>query len=416
MSIGFLGIQFGFALQNSNVSRIFQTLKAEIDDLPILWIAAPLTGLLVQPIIGYMSDRTWHPTFGRRRPFFLLGAILASISLILIPNSPVLWMAVVMLWIMDTSFNIAMEPFRAFVGDKLPEEQRNTGFAMQSFFIGLGAVAGSAMPYIFTNILKISNTAPEGYIAPSVKYSFYVGAIAFLVAVLWTVFKSTEYPPEKEEQEKLKSQTSIGNMFAEIFKGVFEMPKTMKQLAVVQFFSWFALFAMWIYTTSAVTLHLYGTTDTTSEIYNKGADWVGICFAAYNGVAAIVAFFIPPLAQYTNRRTAHLICLFLGGTGLISIYFINDPSLLLFSMIGVGAAWASILSMPYAMLTGALPADRMGYFMGVFNFFIVIPQIVAASILGFMVSRFFNNDPIYALVVGGVSMLIAGLLTLFVDD
>lgn len=416
MSIGFLGIQFGFALQNSNVSRIFQTLKAEIDDLPILWIAAPLTGLLVQPIIGYMSDRTWHLTFGRRRPFFLLGAILASISLILIPNSPVLWMAVVMLWIMDTSFNIAMEPFRAFVGDKLPEEQRNTGFAMQSFFIGLGAVAGSAMPYIFTNILKISNTAPEGYIAPSVKYSFYVGAIAFLVAVLWTVFKSTEYPPEKEEQEKLKSQTSIGNMFAEIFKGVFEMPKTMKQLAVVQFFSWFALFAMWIYTTSAVTLHLYGTTDTTSEIYNKGADWVGICFAAYNGVAAIVAFFIPPLAQYTNRRTAHLICLFLGGTGLISIYFIDNPSLLLFSMIGVGAAWASILSMPYAMLTGALPADRMGYFMGVFNFFIVIPQIVAASILGFMVSRFFNNDPIYALVVGGVSMLIAGLLTLFVDD
>lgn len=416
MSFGFLGIQFGFALQNSNVSRIFQTLGAKMDDLPILWIAAPLTGLLVQPIIGYLSDRTWHPTFGRRRPFFLLGAILAAISLIIIPNSPALWIAVMMLWIMDTSFNIAMEPFRAFVGDKLPEEQRTTGFAMQSFFIGLGAVAGSALPYIFTNYLNISNTAPDGVNPDSVKYSFYVGAVAFLVAVFWTVFTSTEYPPSKEEMESLKAKKSIGNMFTEIFNGLFEMPKTMKQLAIVQFFSWFALFAMWIYTTAAITKHLYGTTDTASDLYNEGANWVGICFAVYNGVAAIVAFFIPPLAKYTNRRIAHLVCLFLGGIGLISIYFINDPKMLIFSMFGVGAAWASILSMPYAMLTGSLPADRMGYFMGVFNFFIVIPQIVAASILGFMVSRFFNGDPIYALIVGGVSMIIAGFLTLMVED
>ncbi len=416
MSLGFLGIQFGFALQNSNVSRIFQTLGAKMDELPILWIAAPLTGLLVQPIIGYLSDRTWHPTLGRRRPFFLLGAILAAISLIIIPNSPALWVAVLMLWIMDTSFNIAMEPFRAFVGDKLPEEQRTTGFAMQSFFIGLGAVAGSILPYIFTNYLNISNTAPEGVIPPSVKYSFYVGAIAFLIAVLWTVFTSTEYPPDKEELENLKAKKSIGNMFTEIFRGLFEMPKTMKQLAVVQFFSWFALFAMWIYTTAAITKHLYGTTDTASDLYNEGANWVGICFAVYNGVAAIVAFFIPPLAKYTNRRFAHLVCLFLGGMGLISVYFLTDPKMLVLSMIGVGAAWASILSMPYAILTGSLPAERMGYFMGVFNFFIVIPQIVAASILGFMVSNLFGGDPIYALIVGGVSMIMAGFLTLIVED
>jgi maltose/moltooligosaccharide transporter len=416
MSLGFLGIQFGFALQNSNVSRIFQTLGAKMDDLPILWIAAPLTGLLVQPIIGYLSDRTWRPTLGRRRPFFLIGAILAAISLIIIPNSPALWVAVMMLWIMDTSFNIAMEPFRAFVGDKLPEEQRTTGFAMQSFFIGLGAVAGSILPYIFTNYLNISNTAPDGAIPPSVKYSFYVGAIAFLIAVLWTVFTSTEIPPDEAELEKLKAEKSIGNMFAEIFNGLFEMPKTMKQLAVVQFFSWFALFAMWIYTTAAITKHLYGTTDAASDLYNEGANWVGICFAVYNGVAAVVAFFIPPLAKYTNRRIAHLVCLFLGGIGLISIYFLTDPKMLIFSMVGVGAAWASILSMPYAILTGSLPAERMGYFMGVFNFFIVIPQIVAASILGFMVSRFFGGDPIYALIVGGVSMIIAGFLTLIVED
>ncbi|HRK27571.1 MAG TPA: MFS transporter [Chitinophagales bacterium] len=415
MSFGFLGIQFGFALQNSNVSRIFQTLGAKMDDLPILWIAAPLTGLLVQPIIGYLSDRTWHPTLGRRRPFFLLGAILAALSLTIIPNSPALWIAVLMLWIMDTSFNIAMEPFRAFVGDKLPDEQRTAGFAMQSFFIGVGAVAGSILPYVFTNYLHISNEAPEGIIPPSVKYSFYVGAIAFLIAVLWTVYSSTEYPPDETEKTN-QPKGGVTHMFTEIYEGLFQMPKTMKQLAIVQFFSWFALFAMWIYTTAAVTKHIYGSTDTGSAIYNEGANWVGICFAVYNGVAALVAWIIPPLAQYTNRRIAHLICLFLGGLGLASIFFISNPQLLLVSMIGVGAAWASILSMPYAILSGSLPAEKMGYFMGVFNFFIVIPQIVAASILGFMVKHLFGSDPIYALLVGGVSMFAAGLLTLLVED
>lgn len=416
MSFGFLGIQFGFALQNSNVSRIFQTLGAKMDDLPILWIAAPLTGLLVQPIIGYLSDRTWHPKFGRRRPYFLLGAILATLSLCIIPNSPALWVAVAMLWIMDTSFNISMEPFRAFVGDKLPEEQRTAGFAMQSFFIGIGAVAGSILPYVFANYLHISNEAPEGVIPPSVRYSFYVGAVSFLIAVLWTVFSSTEYPPDdKEEFEKSKSG-GLGKMFTDVFAGLTQMPKTMQQLAIVQFFSWFALFAMWIYTTGAVTQHIYGTTDTLSPLYNEGANWVGICFAVYNGVAAIVAWLIPPLARYTNRRIAHLICLVLGGLGLLSIGVIKDPKLLVISMVGVGAAWASILAMPYAILTGSLPAERMGYFMGVFNFFIVIPQIVAASILGFLVGRFFHHDPIYALVIGGFSMILAGFLTLLVED
>ncbi|OWY22518.1 MFS transporter [Sphingobacteriales bacterium UPWRP_1] len=416
MSFGFMGIQFGFALQNSNVSRIFQTLGAKMDDLPILWIAAPLTGLLVQPIIGYLSDRTWHPKFGRRRPYFLLGAILATLSLCIIPNSPALWVAVAMLWIMDTSFNISMEPFRAFVGDKLPDEQRTAGFAMQSFFIGVGAVAGSILPYVFANYLHISNEAPEGVIPPSVRYSFYVGAVSFLIAVLWTVFASTEYPPDdREEFEKSKS-VWVGKMFTDIFAGLAQMPKTMQQLAIVQFFSWFALFAMWIYTTGAVTQHIYGTTDTGSALYNEGANWVGICFAVYNGVAAIVAWIIPPLARYTNRRIAHLICLVLGGLGLLSIGLIKDPQLLVVSMVGVGAAWASILAMPYAILTGSLPAERMGYFMGVFNFFIVIPQIVAASILGFLVGRFFNNDPVYALVIGGASMILAGFLTLLVED
>jgi len=486
MSFGFLGIQFGFALQNANTSRIFETLGAEVEQIPILWIAAPLTGLLVQPIVGYFSDRTWHPRLGRRRPYFLVGAILASIALCLMPNSPTLWVAAGMLWIMDASINISMEPFRAFVGDNLPSEQRTTGFAMQSFFIGTGAVIASMLPWMLTNWLGMSNTAPEGQISDSVKWSFYLGAVAFLLAVLWTVFRSKEYSPEElrsfgEEEDdswdevelspeqyqsegrsqmntglivtivsaaivtllyyfKLDKELYIlalglivvgvlwiisGNMkrngdyksgFVTIMSDLLAMPETMRQLAVVQFFSWFALFSMWIYTTSAVTNHVYGTSDTTSLLYNEGADWVGFCFAVYNGVAALVAFLLPVLAKATNRRITHLICLTLGGLGLISVYFISDPNMLLVSMIGVGIAWSSILAMPYAMLAGALPANKMGYFMGVFNFFIVIPQIVAATILGFIVGRFFGGEAIYALIVGGVCMILAGLLSLRVND
>ncbi|MGB0930202.1 MAG: MFS transporter [Chitinophagales bacterium] len=417
MSFGFLGIQFGFALQNANVSRIFETLGADKDALPILWLAAPVTGLLVQPIIGYYSDRTWHPKWGRRRPFFAIGALLATIALFLMPNSSALWMAVLMLWIMDASINVSMEPFRAFVGDMLPNEQRTDGFAMQSFFIGIGAVVASALPYIFSNWLGVANTATEGVIPDSVKWSFYVGGFAYFFAVLWTVVKTEEYPPD--DLEKFREENARVGVFGgliESFKGIFSMPKTMMQLAVVQFFSWFALFAMWIYTTSAVTSHIYGTSDTTSAAYNEGADWVGICFAAYNGIAALAAFLLPVLAKRISRKMTHLVALFCGGIGLMSIYFISDPNLLIVSMIGVGIAWASILSMPYAMLSSRLPAERMGYFMGVFNFFIVIPQIVAAGILGFILSTFFGNVSVYALIVGGVSMMLAGLLCLMVDD
>jgi maltose/moltooligosaccharide transporter len=485
MSFGFLGIQFGFALQNANTSRIFQTLNAEVEDIAILWIAAPVTGLIVQPIIGYFSDRTWN-SLGRRRPYFLAGAILASISLIIMPNSSFLWMAAGMLWIMDASINISMEPFRAFVGDNLPSEQRTMGFAMQSFFIGTGAVIASMLPWMLTNWFDVSNTAPEGVISDTVKWSYYLGAIVFLLAVLWTVVSSKEYPPEvlesftegtdmeyeKQEmtrdQKKVRGrqQMTLGSItlliglvtgvlfysyqlkkdlfvlsgllaligilfllagfiqkdgkgkggFIHIMNDLQDMPPTMKQLAWVQFFSWFALFSMWIYTTAAVTAHIYGTTDTTSQAYNDGADWVGICFAVYNGVAALVAFLIPVLAKATSRKVAHMICLIIGGLGLASIYFFTAPNQLLISMVAIGIAWASILSMPYAMLTGSLPANKMGYYMGVFNFFIVIPQIVAASILGFFVGRVFGDEAIYAMFIGGVSFLIAGLLTLRVHD
>ena len=488
MSFGFLGIQMGFALQNSNVSRIFQTLGANIDDIPILWVAAPLTGLIIQPIIGYFSDRTWTK-LGRRKPYFLAGAILASGALFIMPNSPVLWFAAGILWIMDASINVSMEPFRAFVGDNLPENQRTVGFATQSFFIGIGAYVASKLPLMLTG-LGVENTAPLGIIPDSVKYSFYIGGIAFLVTVLWTVITSKEYTPEeleafdkhqkvsfkKEERSQEWFQSngkshltkgiiffSVGMLFAlaihhydlkkdlyvlslgliglgglaMIISGVLQksnqcengfvtimndfqfMPKIMKQLAWVQFFSWFALFSMWIYTTLAVTQHIYGTTDTTSEAYNTGANQVGEMFANYNLIAAIAAFLLPLLAKKTSRKFTHFIALTLGGLGLISIYFIKEPTVFTMEwlpMIGVGIAWASILSIPYAMLSGALPSSKMGYYMGVFNFFIVIPQLVAASILGFLVSQFFNSEPIYALFIGGASMIVAGIISLTIND
>jgi len=482
MSFGFLGIQFGFALQNANTSRIFETLGAQVEDIPILWIAAPVTGLIVQPIIGYFSDRTWTK-LGRRRPYFLVGAILSSIALFIMPNSPTLWVAAGTLWIMDASINISMEPFRAFVGDNLPERQRTLGFSMQSFFIGIGAVVGSLLPYMFTNWFGVSNTAAEGIIPDSVKWSFYVGGVVFLLAVLWTVFKSKEYSPEElaafekadkaissindeviDKQKNIKTQFTSGAIMAIIgllFSGVIfykdltkelyilfiglliagilfmivsqlrknqvrngftiiitdmlNMPKAMKQLAWVQFFSWFALFSMWIYTTQAVTGHVFGTSDTTSELYNDAADWVTVMFTVYNGVAAAVAFLLPVLARRTSNKFTHLLALCAGGVGLISIYFLSDKVGLLLAMVGVGIAWASILSIPYAMLSGSLPSNKMGYYMGVFNFFIVIPQIVAATILGFLVKEFFGNQPIYALLIGGFSMILAGLLTLRVQ-
>ncbi len=418
MSFGFFGIQFGFALQNANVSRIFQTLGAEIDKIGILWIAAPITGLLVQPVIGYLSDRTWHPRWGRRRPFFFIGAVLSALALFLMPQSSVLWMAATLLWVLDASINISMEPFRAFVGDKLPSSQRTTGFATQTFFIGLGAVIASLLPYIFTNYLNISNTAPAGVISDSVRYSFYIGAVVFLASVLWTVFTTKEFPPENIEtwaQEKLKTK-GLFHGISEITTGIFKMPATMLQLAVVQFFTWLAFFAMWIYTTSGIAQNTFGTTDTTSKVFQDAGDWVGVMFMVYNGISAITAFLLPMLAKKIGRKYTHMICLIIGGIGLISMLFIKTKMMLLLPMVGVGLAWSSTLTMPYAILAGALPAQKMGFYMGVFNFFIVIPQILAAAILGFFVKTMFNEEGIYALVIGGVSMIIAGVLNVIVKD
>lgn len=487
MSFGFLGIQFGFALQNANVSRIFQTLGGEVENLSLYWLAAPVTGLLVQPIIGHYSDKTWGK-LGRRRPYFLVGAILATVALFIMPNSPTLWIAIGMLWIMDASINISMEPFRAFVGDMLPSDQRTQGFAMQSFFIGIGAVVASVLPWIMTNLLNISNTAPEGIIPPSVKFSFYIGGSIFFLAVLWTVIRTKEYSPEElanfdkaenelkgekhEENEIIDTEKSgkrclktgiylliIGSILSFIFYkinvekevyilciglllfGLFEviaglmqrnnqksnglveimndlnaMPNTMKQLAVVQFFSWFALFAMWIYTTPAITEHIYNTIDASSEVYNKGANWVGVCFAVYNGFAAIFAFFLMWMAKKTNRIKTHSFALLIGGVSFISIFYITNDIILLIPFIGIGLVWASILAMPYAILTGSLPSNKMGVYMGIFNFFIVIPQIIAASILGFLIKDLFNEKAIYALLIGGSSLLIAAIITLFVKD
>jgi maltose/moltooligosaccharide transporter len=417
MSFGFLGIQFGFALQNANVSRIFETLGAAIDSIPILWIAAPTTGLLVQPIVGYLSDRTWG-RLGRRRPYFLTGALLASAALLIMPHSPVLWVAAGMLWILDASINISMEPFRALVADLLPSDQRTLGFAVQSFFIGVGAVVASALPWLFTHVFGVSNTAPAGEIPPSVMYSFAAGAVAFLTAVCWTVFRTKEYPPA--DLEAFRKEQSAGKGFLhgarEVMSDLRHMPLTMARLAVVQFFSWFALFAMWIYTTAAVTSHVYGTSDPTTAAYNEGADWVGVLFSAYNGFAAVVAFALPPLAKRITRKGVHMLSLMLGGAGLASFSIIGDPMLLLLPMLGVGLAWASILSMPYAILAGSIPPAKMGVYMGIFNFFIVIPQIVAAGILGYFMRTLLGGDAMNALILGGGSMLLAGLLVAIVPD
>lgn len=418
MSFGFLGIQFGFALQNANVSRIFQTLGAKVEEIPILWIAAPLTGLLVQPIIGYLSDRTWHPYWGRRRPFFFIGSILASLALLTMPTSTALWMAAMLLWVLDASINISMEPFRAFVGDKLNSRQRTTGFAMQTFFIGVGAVIASLLPYFFTNVLNISNTAPEGVIPDSVKYSFYIGGLVFFSAVSWTVFSTRELPPDDIQswnEEKMRSKGMMKG-FTEIANGFATMPRTMLQLAMVQFFTWLAFFSMWIYTSPAIAQNAFHSTDTTSKAYQDAGDWVGVMFMVYNGISAITAFLLPLLARRIGRKYTHMICLIIGGIGLVSMVFIKDKSMLLLPMVGIGLAWSSTLTMPYAILAGALPAHKMGFYMGVFNFFIVVPQLIAATFLGPLVRILFNDQSIYALVVGGVSMVIAGLLNTFVKD
>ncbi|RJG15490.1 MFS transporter [Massilia cavernae] len=418
MSFGFFGIQFGFALQNANTSRIFSTLGASPDDLPLFWLAAPVTGLLVQPVIGYMSDNTWHPYWGRRRPFFFLGAIFASLALFLMPNSTTLWMAVAVLWMMDAAINVSMEPFRAFVGDKLDVTQQTAGYAMQTFFIGCGAVVASLLPTIFSDYFAVSNVPVNGMIPDTVRFSFYIGALVYLLSVMWTVFTATEAPPDDLAQFRAerKASAGLGHAIAEILGGFGKMPKTMVQLAFVQFFTWIALFAMWIYTGTAVADNVWGTTNAQSEAFQDAGNWVGIMFGVYNGVSALAAFILPIFARATSRKVVHTTCLLIGGASLASIFMITDKQTLIYPMIGVGIAWASVLTMPYAILAGALPARRMGYFMGLFNFFVVIPQIVSGLLLGWVTSHFFGGHTVKTLMLGGACMALAGVLTLFVTD
>jgi len=418
MSFGFFGIQFGFALQNVNTSRIFATLGTSMDDLALVWLAAPVTGLLVQPVIGYLSDNTWHPTWGRRRPFFFLGAVLAATALFLMPNSVAIWMAVVVLWVMDASINISMEPFRAFVGDKLDTSQQTAGFAMQTFLIGCGAVIASLLPIIFTNYLGVSNVPVDGGVPDSVRYSFYIGGAAFILAVMWTVFTSTELPPPDLDRfmAQRRESRNVGVALREIVGGFGHMPKTMVQLAFVQFFTWIALFALWIYTGPAIADNVYNTTDPLSPGYQDAGNWVGVMFAVYNGLSALAAFVLPVLARATSRKACHAVCLAIGGLSLISVFFIHDKHLLMIPMLGVGLAWASVLTMPYAILAAALPANRMGYYMGLFNFFVVIPQVVSGLVLGWFTKHIFGNHAVFTLVLGGVSMVIAAVLALFVTD
>jgi len=421
MCFGFLGLQFGFALQNSNVSRIFQTLGASIDDIPVLWIAAPLTGLLVQPLVGYYSDRTWT-RLGRRRPYFLVGAILASFALLAMPRSGALWIAAGLLWILDASINISMEPFRAFVGDQLRPAQRPGGYAMQSFFIGIGAVVASMLPWLLARA-GVSNHAAGAVgaaaIPDTVRYAFDLGAVVLFAAILWTVLRTREYPPEQLNAFADSTLSPAGavaeggaGMLSAIVRDIRQMPQAMRRLAPVQFFSWVALFAMWIYTTPAITQVHYHTTDSASDAYNEGANWVGVLFAAYNGFAALAAVVIPFMVRRFGLRASHAINVWLGGIGLISMQFIHDPQWLLLSMLGVGFAWASILALPYALLSDSVPAAKMGLYMGVFNFFIVIPQLVAAGLLGFVLKAFMGGAPMQALTLGALCMFIAGFLAL----
>src|SRR5690554_783260 len=428
MSIGFLGIQFGFALQNANASRILQNFGADVEHLSWFWLAAPITGMLVQPIVGHYSDRTWT-RLGRRRPFFLFGAIFAALALIFMPNSgslaafiPPMFVGAGMLMIMDASFNISMEPFRALVADKLPDEQRTMGFSVQTTLIGIGAVLGSWITYVLAEWLGVSKVAEEGAVPFNVILSFYVGAAVLLAAIIWTVVTTKEYSPAQLKEygltEEEDSNKPKQNGLMEIFKDFGAMPKTMKQLGVVQFFSWLALYGMWVFTTPAIAQHVYGVEagDSSSPLYNEAANWVGILFGVYNGVAAIFAFALPVIAKKVGRKNTHAISLTIGALGMLSIAVIKDPMLLLLSMVGIGVAWASILSMPYAILAGSLPASKYGIYMGLFNFFITLPQVVNGIFGGPVVKRLFDSQAIYALVIAGVSLLLAAASVRFVED
>lgn len=408
MSFGFFGIQFGWGLQMANMSAIYQYLGASEGDIPILWLAAPLTGLIVQPIIGYYSDRTWHKTLGRRRPYFLVGAILASLCLLAMPNSGALWMAAGLLWILDASVNVSMEPFRAFVADLMPPRQRQVGFAMQSLLIGLGAVLSSSLPWLLTQLGVAHDTAQPGVIPQSVRLAFYIGAGVYLCSVLYTIVTTKEHPPEAEAAGGHAAGAPMG-FVGEILHGIRNMPHVMRRLAWVQFFTWLGLFCMWIYFAPAIAHGIFGGAPGSPE-YQRGIEWGGVCFATYNGVAFAASFLLVALAQRgVPAKLMHRVGLLCAGAGLLSVGFVHEPKILLLSMVGVGIGWATILSMPYALLSNSIPPAQMGFYMGVFNFFIVLPQILAATVLGPVVQHLLGGRAVAAVMVGGASMLLAAL-------
>ncbi|HEY3440846.1 MAG TPA: MFS transporter [Paludibaculum sp.] len=411
MSFGFLGIQFGWGLQMANMSAIYEYLGAKPEEIPMLWLAAPLTGMIVQPIIGSMSDRTWGP-LGRRRPYFLVGAILSSLALIAMPNSSALWMAAGLLWIMDASINVSMEPFRAFVADMLPDEQRTRGFAMQSLFIGLGSVVASALPWMMSNWFGVVGGGGGGTIPMSVKLSFYVGAAAFFGGVLYTILTTKEYPPEDLAAFRRKNEDTqgVGAFIAELVLAVKEMPLVMKRLAPVQICTWLGLFCMWLYFPVAVARNVFGAPDEKSPLFQQGVEWAGLCFGMYSVITFVFAFFLPGLAERFGRRLTHSVCLLAGAAGLLSVGVIHEPKLLLLSMTGVGIAWASTVSMPYALLSASLPAERMGVYMGIFNFFIVLPEIVASLAFGQVMTHLLGGNRLAAVLMGGFFLVVAALL------
>lgn len=418
MSVGFFGIQFGWDLQRANMGPIYDVLGANPDDIPLLFLAAPLTGLIVQPIVGYMSDRTWHPKWGRRRPYFFVGALFASIALIFMPHSGALWMAAGLLWVLDVFGNVAMEPFRAFVADKLPDSQLNRGFIMQSLMIGLGGSIASALPWLMRNWFGMQNVGAEGVIPENVRFSFYIGAFFFLSAVLFTVFTSKEYPPRAGFRERVaESNKGFGSGLREIFSALMNMPRRMKVIALVQFFTWPGLFLMWFYYSVAVAYHVFGATSDTDPAFGDGRDFAGLTLAFYNVVTFVFAFILPSIADRLGRKLTHSLCLIAGAIGLITVAFVTNKYMLYLCMTGVGIAWASILSMPYAILSPVLPRHKIGIYMGIFNFFIVLPEIIASLGFKFVMKYILNNDMMLAVQSGGYLMIIAAIICyLFVNE
>ncbi|MEL6580133.1 MAG: MFS transporter [Cyanobacteria bacterium J06621_12] len=418
MNLGFLGIQFGWGLQMANMSAIFEHLGADADQLPILWLAAPLTGLLVQPIVGNLSDYTWN-ALGRRRPYFLAGAILAFVALVLMPHCSNLWMAAGLLWILDTSANVSMVPFRAFVGDLLPPQQRTKGFAMQSIMLGLGAVSASALPWILSNIFRLSNaSSPLRKIPLTVEVSFYLGGILFLGTVLWTIVTTPEYPPANLANfEELKSaRGGVSSSLREAWQTLGNMPNVMQQLAKIQFFTWLGIFCFLLYFPPAVARNIFGATSQNSTLYSDGIEWAGICFAVYNAVCIGFSFILPRIAKYLGRSLTHSLCLLCGGICLVSLLTIRNQYVLLVAMLGLGIAWSSALIMPYAMLSSSIPPQRRGVFQGIFNFFVVLPEVVVALGFGWVMRHLLHDDRLLAVVIGGVSLIIAAGLTLLLHN